>query len=50
VKKLRWTKPWFLVSGATGEGTKDLSYAIMEFLEKRKTPSPALPQGGGRKK
>jgi GTPase len=35
VKKLRWTKPWFLVSGVTGEGTKELTYAIMEFLEKK---------------
>ena len=37
VKKLRWTKPWFLVSGATGEGTRELAYAVMEFIEgKRK--------------
>ena len=35
VKKLRWTKPWFLVSGATGEGTRALTYAVMEFLEKK---------------
>jgi GTP-binding protein len=34
VKKLRWTKPWFLVSAVNGEGTKELSYAVMEFLEK----------------
>jgi len=36
VKKLRWTKPWFLVSGATGEGTRALTYAVMEFLEKKR--------------
>jgi GTP-binding protein len=36
VKKLRWTKPWFLVSGATGEGTRGLTYAVMEFLEKKR--------------
>src|SRR5713226_4679136 len=35
-KKLRWTKPWFLVSGATGEGTRELTYAMMEFLEKKR--------------
>jgi len=35
-KKLRWTKPWFLVSGATGEGTRELTYAVMEFLEKKR--------------
>jgi GTP-binding protein len=34
VKKLRWTKPSFLVSAVNGEGTKELSYAVMEFLEK----------------
>ena len=36
VKKLRWTKPWFLVSGATGEGTRELTYAVMEFLERKR--------------
>jgi hypothetical protein len=34
VKKLRWTKPWFVIAGITGEGTKELSYKVMEFLEK----------------
>jgi GTPase len=33
VKKLRWTKPWFVVAAINGEGTKDLTYAVMEFLE-----------------
>ena len=33
VKKLRWTRPWFVVSAINGEGTKDLVYAVMEFLE-----------------
>ncbi|HEX4331810.1 MAG TPA: GTPase ObgE [Usitatibacter sp.] len=33
VKKLRWTKPWFAISAIGAEGTRELSYAIMEFLE-----------------
>ena len=33
VKKLAWKGPWYLVSGLTGEGTKELTYAIMDFLE-----------------
>ncbi len=32
VKKLRWTKPWFAISAINGEGTKELVYAVMEFL------------------
>jgi GTP-binding protein len=33
VKKLRWAKPWFLVAGINGAGTRELTFAIMEFLE-----------------
>jgi GTP-binding protein len=33
VKKLRWTKPWFLVAGINGTGTRELTFAVMEFLE-----------------
>ena len=33
VKKLAWKGPWYLVSGLTGEGTKELTYAVMDFLE-----------------
>ena len=33
VKKLRWTKPWFLISGIKGEGTQDLAFKVMEHLE-----------------
>jgi GTP-binding protein len=33
VKKLRWTKPWFLVAGINATGTRELSFAVMEFLE-----------------
>jgi GTPase len=36
VKKLRWTKPWFVVSAINGEGTRELTYAVMEFLEESK--------------
>jgi GTP-binding protein len=33
VKKLRWTKPWFMIAGINGDGTRELIFAIMEFLE-----------------
>jgi GTP-binding protein len=33
VKKLGWKGPWYLVSGMTGEGTRELCFAIMDFLE-----------------
>ena len=33
VKKLRWTKPWFLIAGINGDGTKELTYKVMEYLE-----------------
>jgi GTP-binding protein len=36
VKRLRWTKPWFVISGMKGDGCKDLTFAIMEFLEAEK--------------
>jgi GTP-binding protein len=36
VKKLKWTKPWFMISGMKGDGCKDLTFAIMEFLEREK--------------
>jgi GTP-binding protein len=35
VKKLRFRGRHFLISGATGAGTRDLAEAIMTFLEKR---------------
>ena len=39
MKKLRWTKPWFLVAAINGAGTRELTFAVMEFLEaQRKTP------------
>jgi GTP-binding protein len=36
VKRLRWTKPWFVVSAMKGEGTKELTFAVMDFLDKNK--------------
>jgi GTP-binding protein len=33
VKKLRWTKPWFLIAGINGSGTRELTFAVMEHLE-----------------
>ena len=37
VKKLRWTKPWFIVSAINGEGAKDVTFAVMEFLEQERS-------------
>jgi GTP-binding protein len=37
VKKLRWTKPWFVIAGINGEGTKELTYKVMEFLEEQRS-------------
>ena len=36
VKKLAWKDPWFLVSGMKGEGTKELIFAVMDFLDERR--------------
>jgi GTP-binding protein len=41
VKKLGWKGPAFLVSGLTGEGTRELCFAIMEFLEGERDGKPA---------
>ena len=35
VRRLRFRGPHFLISGATGEGTKQLTDAVMAFLEER---------------
>jgi GTPase len=35
VRSLRFRGPHFLISGATGEGTKELTEAVMAFLEER---------------
>ena len=36
VKKLRWTKPWYVISGMKSEGTRELAFAVMEFLEEER--------------
>ena len=33
VKRLRWTKPWFLISGINKVGTQEVTFRIMESLE-----------------
>jgi GTPase len=35
VRRLRYRGPWFLISGATGRGTKELTEAVMRFLEEQ---------------
>jgi GTPase len=35
VKKLRWTRPWFMVSAMKAQGTRELSFAVMDFIEGR---------------
>jgi GTPase len=32
LKRLRWTKPWFAISGIDGKGTQELVRAIGEHL------------------
>ena len=39
VRRLRHRGPHFLISGATGEGTKRLSQAVMRFLEQHDRPA-----------
>ncbi len=36
VRKLRWTKPWFMISGLTGEGCRELTFKVMDFLERER--------------
>jgi GTP-binding protein len=36
VKKLRWTQPWFMVAAINGSGTKELTFEVMEYLEKQR--------------
>jgi GTP-binding protein len=36
VRKLGWKGPWFVVSAIKGEGTRELCFAVMEFLEGRR--------------
>ncbi len=34
VKKLKWTGPWFVISAATGEGCREVTYKVMDFLQR----------------
>ncbi|MGH8317566.1 MAG: Obg family GTPase CgtA [Steroidobacteraceae bacterium] len=47
VRSLRYRRPHFLVSGATGRGTQELCETVMAFLEQqdRAARDPALPAG-----
>jgi GTPase len=38
MRRLRWRGPHYLISGATGEGTKELCEAVMTVLEQRDHP------------
>jgi GTP-binding protein len=33
VRKLRWKGPWFMVSAATGEGTREVCLKVMQYLD-----------------
>ena len=46
VKKLRWTKPWFMISGIKAEGTQDLAFKVMEFLESERKLKPSATGDG----
>jgi GTP-binding protein len=41
VRKLGWKGPWFVISAMKGEGTRELCFAIMDFLEARRDAKPA---------
>ncbi|APV50138.1 GTPase ObgE [Betaproteobacteria bacterium GR16-43] len=38
VKKMGWKDPWFVISGIKGEGTRELTFAVMDFLEAARRP------------
>ncbi len=56
VKRLRWTKPWFVISAIQGEGCKALTYKVMELLEENRhsrtggDPPAPPPESGARGK
>ena len=41
VRALRFKGPWFLISGATGTGTRELTEAVMRFLEEQAAEATA---------
>jgi GTP-binding protein len=46
VKKLKWTKPWFVIAGINGAGCRELTFEVMDFLEsERRGPSPKREEG-----
>jgi GTPase len=38
VKKLRWTKPWFVISAATRQGTEEMCQEVMKWIESHPAP------------
>ncbi|MFQ5488906.1 MAG: GTPase, partial [Gammaproteobacteria bacterium] len=34
VERLQWQAPWFTISALSGDGTQELCYKIMDYLEK----------------
>jgi GTP-binding protein len=43
VRSLRYKGPWFLISGVTGAGTRELTEAVMRFLEEEAAKSAETP-------
>jgi GTP-binding protein len=43
VRSLRYKGPWFLISGVTGAGTRELTEAVMRFLEEEVAKSAETP-------
>ena len=41
VKKFGWKGPWFVVSAMKAEGTRELAFAIMDYLEGARRAKPA---------
>ena len=44
VKKLRWTKPWFVISAIDGAGCKEVTYKVMELMEEKRLSRGARPR------
>lgn len=47
VRALRYRGPWFLISGATGAGTSELTEAVMGFLEQQAAEERAAAADAG---
>ena len=45
VRKLKWTRPWFVISGINGEGCRELTFKVMEFLEQERAPTARRERG-----